>query len=237
MLKIENLIKLLPLGSIYVILCSSIKLVIFYKCFNISIVDYIQIQEYLTLFIDDILYYLVVFGIGILLYLFNIFQYSEHNYIPKSEEPEKYKKERNFTLNLSIIIIILVIILSNTCIYRSKSIEIISVGGYFVLCLLYVYLSSTKITFPYPLLIITSIVLYTISNGFIDAYKILENKDKLNYTLGFKDRNYSTDRTIKYLGKTENFIFLYNLKSKRTTILKIDDLVKIGIKETLSKDD
>jgi hypothetical protein len=66
--------------------------------------------------------------------------------------------------------------------------------------------------------------------GYTDAYKIIENKDKLNYTIVFKDKTYVTDNNLKYIGKTENFMFLYNLKSKRTTILKKDDLVKINIK-------
>lgn len=63
-----------------------------------------------------------------------------------------------------------------------------------------------------------------------DAYKILENKDKLNYTLVFKEKTYYTNKNLKYIGKTENYLFLYNLKSNRTTILKNDELIKISIK-------
>lgn len=98
--NIENLIKLLPLGSIFIFLCSSIRLVVYYKFFNISIVEYIGIQEFLTLFIDDLLFYLSIFGIGILLSLFeNIFNISE-DFVLKNTTPEWYKNERIFSLIL-----------------------------------------------------------------------------------------------------------------------------------------
>lgn len=228
--KIEKLIKLLPLGSVFILFCSSIRLVIYYKVFNISIVEYIGIQEFLTLFIDDLLFYLSIFGIGILLYLFdNIFNNSE-DFVLKNITPEKYKNERKVSLILLIITLSLVIILSNYSETKSKSIEIIGVGIFIMLSLLRVFLSSTQFTIPYPLLITTSIVIYTAMYGSSDAYKILENKDKLNYTLVFKEKTYFTDKNLKYIGKTENYLFLYNLKSNRTTILKNDELIKINIK-------
>jgi hypothetical protein len=44
-------------------------LVIYYSHFNISIVDYIGLQEYITSFIDDIIRYLSIFGLGVIVYL------------------------------------------------------------------------------------------------------------------------------------------------------------------------
>lgn len=228
--KIEKLTKLLPFGSIFILFCSSIKLVIYYKTFNVPIVDYIGIQEFITSFIDDLLFYLCIFGIGVFLTLFNITQNANQNFSLKNDTPEEYKNEHKISLILSIFILFLTLGFANYTDSKSKSIEIICVGSFIFLSLFRVFLSSTKLTIPYTLLIIIGVLLYTIMYGYTDAYKIIENKDKLNYTIVFKDKTYVTDNNLKYIGKTENFMFLYNLKSKRTTILKKDDLVKINIK-------
>jgi hypothetical protein len=228
--KIENVIKLLPLGSVFILFCSSIRLVVFFKMFNISIVEYIGIQEFLTLFIDDLLFYICIFGIGILLYLFDTFGNKNKEYVLKSTTPEEYKNQRKYSLISLLITLIIIIFLSNYSETKSRSIEIIGVGIFIILNLLRIFLSSTKLTFPYPLLITVSIVIYTIMYGYSDAYKIIENENKLNYTIVFKEKTYFTDKNLKYIGKTENFLFLYNLKSHRTTILKNENLVKINIK-------
>jgi len=228
--KIEKTVNFLPLGSIFIILCSSIKLVVYYKIFNIQIVDYMEIQEFITSFIDDILFYICIFGAGVILYLYDIFENTSQNYFQKSDSPEEYKNERKISLSLSIIILIIIVtsvICSNS---KSKSAEIICVGLFLFLGVFRVFLSSTKLTLPYPLFIFIGVIMYTIMYGYTDAYKIIESKDTINYTIVFKEKTYSTDRNLKYIGKTENFIFFYNLRSKRTTILKNDDLIKINIK-------
>lgn len=222
--KVEKLIPLLQVGSIFILFCSSIRLVIYYKTFNVSIVNYTGIQEFLTLFIDDLLFYLCIFGVAIFLSLFDIFRNNDNDFTLKSDTPELYKNERKITLFLSIIILISIVILSNYTDYKSKSIEIIGVGIFIILMLIRIFLSSTKVTLPYPLFLALGVILYTIMYGYSDAYKIIENKDKLNYAIVFKEKTYLTDNNLKYVGKTENFLFLYNLKSKRTTILKNDDL-------------
>lgn len=227
--KIEKLIKLLPFGSIFILFCSSIKLVIYYKIFNIPIVDYIGIQEFVTSFIDDLLFYLCIFGIGVFLILFDTIQNANQNFTLKSDTSEEYKNERKISLILAIFILLLIVAFSNYSNSKSESMEIICVGLFVFLALFRIFLSSTKLTISYTLLIVTGIVLYTIMYGYSDAYKIIENKDKLKYTIVFKEKTYITDKNLKYVGKTENFLFLYNLKSKRTTILKNDDLIKLSI--------
>ncbi|MCC9063950.1 hypothetical protein [Flavobacterium piscisymbiosum] len=227
--KVEKLIPLLPIGSIFILFCSSIKLIIYYKIFNISIVDYIGIQEFITSFIDDLLFYLCIFGIGVFLVLFDTIQSANQNFTLKSDTPEEYKNERKISLILAIFILLLIVVFSNYSDSKSESMEIICVGLFVFLALFRIFLSSTKLTISYTLFIVTGIVLYTIMYGYSDAYKIIENKDKLKYTIVFKEKTYLTDKNLKYVGKTENFLFLYNLKSKRTTILKNDDLIKLSI--------
>lgn len=228
--KVEKLIHLLPIGSIFILFCSSIKLIIYYKIFNISIVDYIGIQEFITSFIDDLLLYSCLFGITIILYFYDIVQNANQNYVLKSDTPESYKNERKISFALFVIILLLIIVFAYYSDSTSRLIEIICVGLFMSLTAFRIFLSSTKATLPFPLFIMITIVIYTIMYGSTDAYKIIENKDKLNYTIVFKEKTYFTDKSLKYIGKTENFLFLYNLTSKTATILKNDDLLKINIK-------
>lgn len=228
--KFEKLSQLLPFGSIFILLCSSIKLVIYYKIFNIQIVDYIGIQEFITSFIDDLLIYICLFGVGIFLYLFDFYQNGNDTFL-KNDSPEEYKTERRITLTLSIIILVLIIVSVQYSNSKSKSAEIICVGLFIFLATFRIFLSSTKLVLPYPIFIISGIIMYTIMYGYTDAHKIIENNNNnLSYTIVFKEKTYSTDKYLKYIGKTENFLFFYNLKSKRTTVLKSDDLIKISIK-------
>ncbi|MFC4477864.1 hypothetical protein [Flavobacterium chungangensis] len=229
--KIEKLIPLLPVGSIFILFCSSIKLIIYYKTFNIQIVDYIEIQEFITSFIDDLLLYSCIFGITIILYLYDFIQDSNQDYSLKSDTPELYKNERRITLIISIIILITIIVSAYYSNSTSKLTTTICVGSFLFLSTFRIYLSSTTMALPFPLFIMTIIIIYTIMYGSTDAYKIIENKDQLNYTIVFKEKTYYTDKNLKYIGKTGNFLFLYNLKSKRATILKNDELIKINIKE------
>src|SRR5690606_24871493 len=60
--KIEKYAKLLPFATLFLIIASSIKLAIYYSVFNINIVDYLGVSEYIPLFIDDIHSLLYVFG-------------------------------------------------------------------------------------------------------------------------------------------------------------------------------
>ena len=56
----EKISKWLPTLAIFLIIVSSIKLAIFYNVFNIKIVDYVGVTEYIPLFIND-LHYLGLF--------------------------------------------------------------------------------------------------------------------------------------------------------------------------------
>lgn len=66
---LENIIKMLPLGALFLIVSSSLKLIIYYNQFNISIMDYIELDEVIVSFIDDMLFYTLLFGISILVKL------------------------------------------------------------------------------------------------------------------------------------------------------------------------
>ena len=86
MSRIESFGKLLPIGTLFIMFCGSLKLVLYYGVFNISIADFLEIGEYVTLFVDDLLYYLSIFGAGLLFY----FLYHGHVYPKGRNCPRDY---------------------------------------------------------------------------------------------------------------------------------------------------
>jgi|AntRauMFilla1563_2_1112583.scaffolds.fasta_scaffold00368_3 hypothetical protein len=231
--RTEFLSKIIPVGGIFIILCSSIKLIIFYKHFSISITDYLSIGEYATLFIDDIIYYLIIFGGGI--YLNELSSYSKKDSNHKSDnfDYHMYKNKRVRIIIISSIVIIGIIILIFNIDSLYQKLEALKAGIYILLCLLYCYLSfeKTSFNFSYRSLIVTGILLHTTMDGLVDAQKIIENNNKLNYKITFDNKIISTDNDLHYLGKSEKFIYLYNLKNKEAIILSNSKLDKIQIVE------
>ena len=228
--KIELLSKMLPIGGVFIILCSSIKLILFYIQVNIAITDFLTITEYATLFIDDILYYLTIFGLGILLNELN----------PKSNHTNDdnvdygiFKQERITIILISIVIIIGVSVLLYFSDSFYEKLDMVKVGTYLLITCFYGYLlfKKTRVNFSYRGLIIIAILFYTGMDGVIDAQKVKENKNKLNYIITLNNEKIITNDDLHYLGKSDRFIYLYFLTKKESLILPISDLRKIRIIE------
>ncbi len=79
--NLEKLIKLLPLGTLLLIIFSSVKLILYYWVFDVPIIDFVEVGELITSFIDDILYYLLIFGLNIPIYFI----------LQKINQPDKLK--------------------------------------------------------------------------------------------------------------------------------------------------
>jgi hypothetical protein len=228
--KIELLSKMVPIGGVFIILCSSIKLILFYMQFNIAITDFLTIGEYATLFIDDILYYLAIFGLGILL----------NELGPKSNQSNVdnldygiFKKERIGIITITILSIIGAFIWLDFTEAFSKKLDIAKVEIYLLFTFLHSYLlfKKTRLNFSYRGLIIFAILFYTAMDGVIDAQKIKENTNKLNYSITLDTEIITTNDDLHYLGKSDKFIYLYFLTKKESMILSTSNLTKIQINE------
>jgi len=233
MRKIETLSKLLPIGGTLIMLCSSIKVVIYYKFFNISITDFLSIGEYVTLFIDDILYYLAIFGLGIFLNIVSPNEKKEEDSGTDNTDYTIFKNEKKWIVILSIITLILIIILFFYVNSTENKLNVVKVGLFGLLSFFYVYALKTKIKFNYFYYIISGLLIYTIMDGVIDAQKIFDNKNKLNYNITIENKMIETNDDFHYLGKSEKYLFFYSLKDQLSTIISIDDLNKITIVEKI----
>ncbi|MGK0236019.1 MAG: hypothetical protein ACI9EK_002562 [Psychroserpens sp.] len=157
--RIETLSKIIPLGGVFIILCSSIKLIIFYGQFNVKITDYLSIGEYATLFVDDTIYYLIIFGVAILLSVFN----KSIKESSKADEGDfdfkEFKDERIWIIIISVIVTIgmVILLLIEDSLYFK--LDVFKNGIYLLLTLGWSFLLfvKTKYRFSYRSLIITAL--------------------------------------------------------------------------------
>lgn len=230
---IDNLSKLLPIGAVFIILCSSIKLVIFYQIFNIAIADYLEIGEYATLFVDDILKYLAIFGLGIAIHVID----QNTRKQPSSNSHDvpflQGKKKIIWFFSIMAIIVIATVVFNSYTISFHEKLNTIKAGVIALISLIFIFALNTKYEFNYFYFIIFSLVVYTAMDGAIDGYKLLDNDDKLNYEITIEGGKIHTDDCLHYLGKSEKYIFLYDLDSEKSTIIPIEKVneIKITAKE------
>lgn len=68
--KLQELIKLLPAATLFLVLAGILKLYIYYNEFGIKINDFIDPSEVIISFVDDAMTFFVLFGASILTYFF-----------------------------------------------------------------------------------------------------------------------------------------------------------------------
>lgn len=213
MKKLEQFAKLLPLATVFLILCSSAQLIIYYNFFNINIVNYLNSEEYLTLFIDDILYYLAVFGIGLFFYL-----------IDETEKSSAILKHSKLSNGVYLLIFGVLLFLIGLVLYsgieKSSKAENIGVIVFLMSMILYFYMSWTSLNFTYPLWVSLAILIYTISYSIRDAYRVLENDKSRSFEFVYKEMSLKTDCNFLYLGSSKEYNFFYSPEVKRSYIYK-----------------
>jgi hypothetical protein len=226
---IDTLSKLLPIGAVFIILCSSIKLVVYYQIFSITIADYLEIGEYATLFVDDILKYLAIFGLGIAIHLID--QFSRKKTTSESNDNpflHSTKKIIWFFSVMAIIIVAVAVFISHTISFHEK-LNAIKSGLLALISLTFIFALNTRYEFNYFYFIIYSLLVYTGMDGAMDGHKIIENDDKLNYEITIEGRKIYTDDCLHYIGKSKKYIFLYDLDSEESTIIPIEKVNEIKI--------
>ncbi|MDO7171182.1 hypothetical protein [Mariniflexile sp. AS56] len=210
--EITNAIKLIPSGAVFVTLCSSINLIIYYGMFNIRIIDYLTIKEYASLFMEHILVYLIIILGGYICHLI-------------------FNKWLSFLNKWSVIFGILCGIIANLVIFFISNniyekINDISYVFYLIIFLTF-YLKQLKTKDLNPLIYLMIIaLLFSIFSGFSKGYRVKEKGNDLEYNFKFKDNAIRTSKKKLYLGKTEKHIFLYEINSKTARIVDNQNLLE-----------
>lgn len=201
--KLENLLKIsLPL----LIILALLRLTAYYYSFDVPIVEYLEITETITLFLNDIASYL-------LLLLIPFF------FTSKSSSP-KY--------GLSY------------CAIICAAIAALNKGGdhfkvylflYFFLLIIVLYFQQSRFKLDkwrLAIIVYSSVLLIATIMGILQASGVKRAHYYSEVEITIDDKVIKTDSTLYYLGKTRNYIFLYDVANKGPVIYaggKIDKVV------------
>ncbi|MGH1388484.1 hypothetical protein [Kordia sp.] len=226
---IDKLGKLLPIGTLFLILCSSIRTIYYYQGFNISIVDYMELSEFIISFLDDIYLYLLIIFSPLIWQLLNDF-FSNNDI---ATEPAKLKSNRKlFFRNLTIVyffalaaIVVSKIFFINYYVYGV---------AFFVIILIYIFFVIFKGSKIDNLSKYLAVVPTLIFLSFIDAnfskLRILEReKSNYNVKLAFDGSTIKTTNDLQFIGQCKNYVFFYNINNKISTAYKKDNISMLEI--------
>ncbi|WP_028872326.1 hypothetical protein [Psychroserpens burtonensis] len=234
--KIEKIVKLIPVGTFLIIVASSIKLAIYYSVFNINIVDYIGISEYIPLFIDDLHSLLYVLGSIFLGFVVGEFASKEKK---KDKKEKRDKPDDRKSLRIRFIIIISILLILSSCVIYfsfdsiSERLEKLDFPFFVIMiCLLIIRTTYEKNSKVFLISWFLSILIIPIAiNGYQEAYAVLDNRTDFNYELILFDNVSGSGSNLDYLGKSNDYLFLYDRKNKQSIIKPIKNLKELRIKE------
>lgn len=221
---IEYAVKVLPIVTFFVILTSSIKLAIFYNVFKINIVDYIGVSEYIPLFIDDLHGMLsLVVGAVLAIVTFKVFRIKPHS----TEEIKSRIDNKGMRITWIIFTIIILIVagIASYVLWPTVSEKLERAPGLYVILMCCVFMISTtykKSSSTLFLIALLSLIFVPlVLSGYSEAYTILENRTDKDYQLFFKRDTIKTSDEIHYLGKSQEYIFMYD-SQKKEAIIKLN---------------
>lgn len=232
--KLENLGKLIPVGGLILILLSSVKLSLYYKQFNIDITKYLNISEYPTLFINDILVNSAIFAL-LLFYFYSPFMNEKF-------EVNNYSRFKLYRILAASFVILAVIIIILLFLNEEKTSQFLIKFRLILLPLvialhLLISFSNTQFKFSLKSMLIILILLIVVIDAYQDSFAIKENEDYLKYTIKLEEDNeIITDSNLQYLGKSSEFTFFYYIESKRSLIIPNSRIKEVIINNKVIND-
>jgi len=236
-----EILQFTSLISAFLLLCGVIKFYIYYKQFGISILRFIEIEEILALFMDNLIAYLAII-IPTTLYIYLIRSNISISIFEKigtyfhilfnkwqlvmsfsiiSLLGVVFYKIKNKGVNYKDLILLIILILSCTAIIPIAFMLLSDLTK-----------ESKSDSFPvgvYLFLTCFLLLVYTILTA-LNEYSKVFHKDYYSGTLiFFKENNtkIKSNSSIFFIGMTKKYIFLYDKIHKICTVYKIENIIKI----------
>ena len=226
-LYIENLKGFIPYIGPLIILFGVIRLIFFYSFFGVKIVNYLELSEILTSFLDVLVIAIifVTFIIGMLLpSLFDpILIGNETKNLPKP------RKQKGIWGIVAFAICMLVALLHFIFVGSGKHIQTYRVYSY---CLFFAIATtiaglslikpSNKTTFLKPtlwgLMIFSFIFLAIIFGTYLNFRSIRIDRSNINIRVTVDTLQLKNDSFHYYIGNTKNYLFYYDDSARRTYV-------------------
>lgn len=224
---LEILSRLVPLISLVVVFVASCKVILFYSIFNIPIVEYIGVTEYLPMVFVDLQGFIFQLFIGLFGFLVGVHFERKSKAKPDGIESgvKKIKRIRIF----NIILLSLLLIGFGVKIYANwpnlyEAFELSKKVHIFSLMLIVIIMATIKMINRLSMivwficLIGGMVTLDAYSDAYSDAYLILENRNERSHELYLSEEKIETNQELKYIGRSNEYFFLYDLKSGKSII-------------------
>lgn len=232
--SLENTIKSLSLIYLLLIICGLSYSYVFYKHFGLVITEYIDLSDALLLFLPLLANFSVLNIIGavlISLMMRDVYR-NDHKYRFLSDEPGGPKKVMRA---LFIIVIAVALILWVTNLWTNKFIDFfygwlvfsITFFAPFFLDAFFDKLNSIFFIRVRVLLYVSIVfVTFVAWRSYNDSMIITSRRNLKSFTIIFKDSNriLKSDSNTYYLGRTKNYIFMYDFRSKTSSVLNVSDV-------------
>lgn len=227
---VENKIELVSIVTGLVFLSGISRLYTFYKCFNITILPFVESDEILIITFDSILYFLII---SIYLFLVIFFFYRKNFTNPvKANRLKSYKLLSVRKITLLIVVTVSVVIYNNFVRPNPNNLELgiwcglLIVTLYVVPVLFFemsVLLQKKDIEIPnLNLLIIFSaffLFIFSISLSLNEAYKVKVGRFYEGSCILLEDgTKIESTKYFTFVGMTKNYLFFYDKVSKQTHI-------------------
>ncbi|MFD0991002.1 hypothetical protein ACFQ1R_12915 [Mariniflexile jejuense] len=225
-----------------ILVAGLLRLYLFYKCFNISILPFIDLDELTTLVLDNILYFSMLFFLNLI--IISLFYKNNSN---KKTRLKRLRECGFFKLNKILLLIIIIPILYLIQANREKVffyefifwVILLFIGIYFNPL---IYFESQKTAKNRGLKINKLTIIFILSainlcffagvSGISEAHKIKSR----NYYKGSKfsldnETEIISDSKKYYIGKTKNYFFFYLPKEEITQIIPVSRIKNIELKK------
>jgi hypothetical protein len=236
---LERLIKISSLSGAFLIFCGVLKLSIFYHHFGIDIVDYLTFSEIITSFLDD-LNILVLFSLLFIVQSWVAFGYG----INKSKLPLEiyfehimnfaYLHKKRYILFFLIFGLIIYVL---TYFIGIKYIFIYLITFCSLQLFSLIFMSKDEVgeidiaPIPTALIIVICTIISVILLSQRDVEVVSKNKGEVNIYQTNKVFSCSRTNNLIYLGKTDNYTFIYESSDDKAIILANNEIKEIEIKK------
>ena len=236
-MKLEKVVRILPLGAVILIGLGILRTSIYYNYFGIDIMSYLSTSEVLTFFLNDFQPLIVL---AIIAFIHIVLSERMVEKIDKKIGSEKFIQiiieKKSWVLGINVVFLLLI---STNLIFDYQEINYIMIYSFpFCLGSLFVLLFNGRIyknselndgiiNIGIGLIITTIIPLFSLR----DIRRIENNQGKKVRLLTSRNQLVYSSKQNIYLGKAGENFFFFNPRKRTTTIYKFDNIQEITIEK------
>ena len=227
------------------------KLIVYYSLFGITISPYLEFTEILTLFLNDLLYFIGMISFQVI-FMFLMQPKKEFESISQGlnetlVENGLLKRIYSYAVNgVNLIVLACIWLLGIPfwIIFSKQPFLVYMWGLYILIGALAIITISHEVRRQwfikfnvYPKMVYSNIarifillLVLTLISAFGEYYSVKNKKKYLGTIIILKDKVINSDSTYYFIGETKNFIFLHNDKNLTNDVIPLTEVKMLSIK-------